>query len=677
MASQTLYPPLAVIIPSGNNQQLLANCLTSLTTRSKYPGLTDSIYVVDTGYSEQERAKLTEGFPQVAFLEKGSYEGYASCCNWGVAKVREISNPQMFLFMNDDTEIMNDIPTLLQECWNRHPDCATVGPLLCYKSGAIQHAGIRVVQYENGEFVLSHAGLGENNLASFCGERETLGNTGACLLTSADVFEQLGGFREEYTEEGENVDYCVRAILKGSKHVTAGQAVGYHFEHQTRRTTEESALRARQEKEDLLFPLLYDLIEESEYGRSLIDEYDRHLPQSEWSLDNSAGIVSMFPPGTSFVLDTMDMEVLQKQGMFEELYDLDSQDQKLHILFMSHQGGCGFVRSQTPAKYLCREGDIVAFPTVKMVPELYTWAHMIVWHMPMPPCYDEISKFCTRINVPQVCDFDDNIFDLDPYNPARPGVFPDDVVQWMARCGFCTATRPALAAKLEEKCSDIVSLTLASGIDFERVPKPDFDRLVDKDRPLKIGWTGGRSHYSDLLTAAPWLRRLEEKYGEKIQIHVFGWDGNLPSYFGAGNPLEGVTVHHTSAVPREDYEKSLHDLQFDIGIIPLADTEFNQSGKSPLKLMEYASQGIPTVVQNMDLYTEAMESETALLAESEEEWEEQVTRLIKNPELRVELARKAYEDAKKRFDMAVLAPGWAACMRSIASARYIMQRTED
>ena len=81
---------------------------------------------------------------------------------------------------------------------------------------------------------------------------------GACLLTPASVFAELGGFTMSLASNWQDVDYCLKARAAGLQNIWTPQAVLTHFESVTRNPrvldTERMWLHGRWAKEILTDP---------------------------------------------------------------------------------------------------------------------------------------------------------------------------------------------------------------------------------------------------------------------------------------------------------------------------------------------------------------------------------------------------------------------------------------
>jgi GT2 family glycosyltransferase len=120
----------------------------------------------------------------------------------------------------------------------QHPGIGAVGGRLLWEDGRLQHVG---VLFENG-------GLPGHVYRGFAGDYEGYANatfvaqnylavTGACLMTPADAFREVGGFSEELAVNYNDMDYCLklRSAL-GLRVVYDPDTVLYHFESSSRST---------------------------------------------------------------------------------------------------------------------------------------------------------------------------------------------------------------------------------------------------------------------------------------------------------------------------------------------------------------------------------------------------------------------------------------------------------
>jgi glycosyltransferase involved in cell wall biosynthesis len=162
---------------------------------------------------------------------------------------------------------------------------------------------------------------------------------------------------------------------------------------------------------------------------------------------------------------------------------------------------------------------------------------------------------------------------------------------------------------------------VTTGIDMRRYQqKKDY---AINGRPLRIGWIGSSSgfRYLHMLDAA--IQRLANQHD--IELYVVSSD----QY-----ELQGVRVNNRSwSVASEVADLTA----MDIGIMPLPDDEW-AAGKSGCKMLQYMGVGLPVVVSPVGVNaTIVSHGENGLLAFSPEDWVENLSLLIEQPQLRERL----------------------------------------
>jgi glycosyltransferase involved in cell wall biosynthesis len=150
-------------------------------------------------------------------------------------------------------------------------------------------------------------------------------------------------------------------------------------------------------------------------------------------------------------------------------------------------------------------------------------------------------------------------------------------------------------------------------------------------RGLTVGWMGSPSHTSDLKLLVEPLRILAERH-PKVKF-VFG-GFCLPEI----REMLGDRMIEMERVPIEDYAGMVQ--QIDIGLAPLVDSTFNRS-KSNIKFLEYAMGGAAVVASPVEPYQCINHTVTGFWARTTEDWVRHVGQLIRNQELRSQVARQA------------------------------------
>jgi glycosyltransferase involved in cell wall biosynthesis len=139
--------------------------------------------------------------------------------------------------------------------------------------------------------------------------------------------------------------------------------------------------------------------------------------------------------------------------------------------------------------------------------------------------------------------------------------------------------------------------------------------------------------------ALPILRRIRERYGDRVEFKLIG---------DAGFHDEELGIHGI----RWSAATEVDDLyEFDIGIMPLPDDEWSR-GKCGLKGLQYMALEIPTVMSPVGVNTEIIDDgANGFLASSEDEWVEKVGRLIESPELRAKFGSAGRQTVVSRYSV--------------------------
>ena len=232
---------LAIIIPTKNKvDELLIPCIYSivdLTTYSNY-----QIYIADTGSNEEEKQKIFELIKdinkdrEIIKLIEYDYYNFAKINN-DVVKTKISGDVELLLFVNNDVELVNDAITILVDTYQKNKkDVGTIGSRLHFADGSIQHLGMILQENKKKEVSITHKFLGYDFKNTMPGNPviQTHGNTAAFMMVSKQLFDEIGGFNENYLECFEDVEFNLSCYLKNKRNLTNSNSVCYHFESQTR-----------------------------------------------------------------------------------------------------------------------------------------------------------------------------------------------------------------------------------------------------------------------------------------------------------------------------------------------------------------------------------------------------------------------------------------------------------
>ncbi len=154
-----------------------------------------------------------------------------------------------------------------------------------------------------------------------------------------------------------------------------------------------------------------------------------------------------------------------------------------------------------------------------------------------------------------------------------------------------------------------------------------------------IGWSGSFSTIQHFALAIPPLRRIKDKYGDKVKFKIIG-DAN---YYCKELETQGVAWVAST---------ELKDLsEIDIGVMPLPDDEWAK-GKCGLKGLQYMALGIPTLMSPVGVNSEIIQhGVNGYLPASEDEWVEDISKLIESKECRVKIGNAGRDTVVNKYSV--------------------------
>jgi len=175
----------------------------------------------------------------------------------------------------------------------------------------------------------------------------------------------------------------------------------------------------------------------------------------------------------------------------------------------------------------------------------------------------------------------------------------------------------------------------------------DTARYVFRPEPenlgrVTVGWSGSPTTVGNIRVVASALRALQERVD--CDVHLIG---------GTEFDLPGVR-YEAQAWRAETEVEDLRRMQ--VGMIPVPVNEWNKR-KFYMKTAQYMALGIPPVCTPMGSNPEVIEhGRTGFLADTDAEWVEYLSLLVRDGDLRRGMARRAAEVARARFSLEANAP---------------------
>jgi glycosyltransferase involved in cell wall biosynthesis len=247
------------------------------------------------------------------------------------------------------------------------------------------------------------------------------------------------------------------------------------------------------------------------------------------------------------------------------------------------------------------------------------------------------EKGFRRSSAKIIFDFDDSIWLLDTSNANR-------MWQWMKSA---TKTSEIIAlsdlvfagnrylADYASRFNKNVKI-IPTTIDTKKFHRND---EYKNNSTVCIGWSGSHTTIKHFEAAIPVLKKLKDKYGERICFKVMG----DPQFENKELNIAGISWSSSTEVSVLS--------SFDIGIMPLPDDQWVK-GKCGLKGLSYMAMEVPTVMSAIGVNPEIInDGINGFLAASEEEWVDKISQLIESFELRKKMGVNGRETVLSRYSV--------------------------
>lgn len=238
-------PDVSILIINYNGIKFLGECLDSIKT--SFTRYSHEIIVVDNNSCDGSQFYLRNR-TDINYIESSENLGF-SCGNNLAARY---ALGKVILLLNNDTRIEKNLDCLIEQAMTEN--VGAVGPRIQYGDGRLQfsvglnHRPLRLI--------LSWLGLEKiHQLPSIFRKFETRPTfyeqrnlnidwvSGACLATSKEIWDRLGGMDEAFFMYCEDVDYCLRVRNIGYKICFLSDSLVTHYEGAARKWIGQAALQ--------------------------------------------------------------------------------------------------------------------------------------------------------------------------------------------------------------------------------------------------------------------------------------------------------------------------------------------------------------------------------------------------------------------------------------------------
>ncbi len=225
---------VSVIIPTKNGYEDLKTCVDSIIEKTSYSNY--EIIIADNGSTDP---KMQELFAEYKHQLKDRFIVELIDIPFNYSRINNLAaekaNGKYFLFLNNDTEVIEPDWMTAMVSYAQFDRIGCVGAKLFYPDDTTQHAGV----------LLGIGGVAGHALNNYdrthCGyfgrlviDVNYLAVTAACMMVKAADFNAVNGFDETLEVAFNDVDLCLKVYELGRYNVYAHQAELYHFESKSR-----------------------------------------------------------------------------------------------------------------------------------------------------------------------------------------------------------------------------------------------------------------------------------------------------------------------------------------------------------------------------------------------------------------------------------------------------------
>nr|WP_238934791.1 glycosyltransferase family 2 protein [Aurantibacter crassamenti] len=196
---------IAIVILNWNGKSLLEKYLPSVLNYSEG----SAIYVVDNASTDDSVAFLKERYPTIGVIQNDENGGFAKGYNDGLKQI----DADIYCLLNSDVEVTENWIDPIKQLFETKQKVAIIQPKILdlRNKEYFEYAGAAGGFIDQLGYPFCRGRVFqslEKDTGQYDDDREIFWATGACLFIRSTVFNDLGGFDEDYFAHQEEVDLC-------------------------------------------------------------------------------------------------------------------------------------------------------------------------------------------------------------------------------------------------------------------------------------------------------------------------------------------------------------------------------------------------------------------------------------------------------------------------------------
>ncbi|MFA5993513.1 MAG: glycosyltransferase family 2 protein [Parcubacteria group bacterium] len=209
----------SIIIVNYKSQQYLAKCIASI--QSAFKGVEIEIIIVNND-REEKLIELENDYPSIKIIHTQKNIGFGRAHNLGAAEAKG----RYLLLINPDTEVIFAEPESIFEKMRKQPELGIIGLKIVNEKHERQPWTVGFREVDLYDLIQNNLNL----LKRVNKKQSVFWVSGAAFIIEKVLFNQLGGFDENFFMYFEDVDLCKRARGAGRKIESSDAVVVRHVE---------------------------------------------------------------------------------------------------------------------------------------------------------------------------------------------------------------------------------------------------------------------------------------------------------------------------------------------------------------------------------------------------------------------------------------------------------------
>lgn len=216
---------IAVVILNWNGKSLLEQFLPFVLRFSEGA----AIYVADNASTDDSINFIKSNYPEIKIIANSGNYGYAKGYNEALQFVDE----EFYALVNSDVEVTRGWLEPILDLFEKDMETGIIQPKILdfYAKGNFEYAGAAGGFIDKYGYPFCRGRIFntiEEDTGQYDDNADIFWASGACFFIRKSVFEELGGFDEDFFAHQEEIDLCWRAFNKNYKVKFCPESAIYH-----------------------------------------------------------------------------------------------------------------------------------------------------------------------------------------------------------------------------------------------------------------------------------------------------------------------------------------------------------------------------------------------------------------------------------------------------------------